>query len=94
MASRKDSMMKTARKEESGYTSCHMSSGAQDSAVQSHRTNTVLPCLRLRSYLNGMWKSQRVEMYIEGEADEARQLELDSIEEARWTALVQSARYL
>jgi hypothetical protein len=33
-------------------------------------------------------------MYNEGEADEARQLELDSIEEARCTALVQSARYL
>jgi hypothetical protein len=38
-----------------------------------------------------MWKSPRVEMYIEGEADEARQLELDSVEEARCTALVQSA---
>jgi transposase InsO family protein len=35
-----------------------------------------------------MWKSLRVEMYSEGEADEARQLELDSIEEARCTALV------
>jgi hypothetical protein len=33
-------------------------------------------------------------MYNEGEADEARQLELDSVEEARCTALVQSARYL
>jgi hypothetical protein len=32
-------------------------------------------------------------MYNEGEADEARQLELDSVEEAR-TTLVQSARYL
>jgi hypothetical protein len=41
-----------------------------------------------------MWKSPRVEMYNEGKADEARQLELDSIEEARCTALVQSARYL
>jgi ribonuclease HI len=41
-----------------------------------------------------MWKSPRVEMYNEGEADEARQLELDSVEEARCTALVQSARYL
>jgi hypothetical protein len=41
-----------------------------------------------------MWKSPRVEMYNEGEADEARQLELDSIEEARCTALVQSAQYL
>ena len=41
-----------------------------------------------------MWKSPRVEMYDEGEADEARQLELDSVEEARCNALVQSARYL
>jgi hypothetical protein len=41
-----------------------------------------------------MWKSLRVEMYNEGEVDEARQLELDSVEEARCTALVQSARYL
>jgi hypothetical protein len=41
-----------------------------------------------------MWKSPRGEMYKEGEADEARQLELDSVEEARCSALVQSARYL
>jgi hypothetical protein len=41
-----------------------------------------------------MWKSPRVEMYEEGEADEARQLELDSVGEARCNALVQSARYL
>jgi hypothetical protein len=41
-----------------------------------------------------MWKSPMVEMYNEGESDEARQLELDSIEEAHCTALVQSARYL
>jgi hypothetical protein len=33
-------------------------------------------------------------MYNEGEADKARQLELDSVEEARCTALVQSAQYL
>jgi hypothetical protein len=39
-----------------------------------------------------MWKSPSVEMYNEGEANEARQLELDSVEEARCTALVQSAR--
>jgi hypothetical protein len=41
-----------------------------------------------------MWKSPRVETYNEGEADEARQLELDSVKEARCTALIQSARYL
>ena len=41
-----------------------------------------------------MWKSPRVEAYQEGEADKARQLELDSVEEARVNALTQSARYL
>ena len=41
-----------------------------------------------------MWKSTRVEPYQEGEVDEARQLELDSVEEARINALTQSARYL
>ena len=41
-----------------------------------------------------MWRSPRVEAYQEGEADETRQLELDSIEEARVNALTQSARYL
>jgi hypothetical protein len=41
-----------------------------------------------------MWKSPRVKMYNEGEVDEARQLELNSVEEAYCTALVQSAQYL
>jgi len=41
-----------------------------------------------------MWKSPRVVSYQEGEADEARQLELDTVEEARIYALTQSARYL
>ena len=41
-----------------------------------------------------MWKSPIVEAYQEGEADEARQLELDLVEEARINALTQSARYL
>jgi hypothetical protein len=41
-----------------------------------------------------MWKSPRLEMYEEGEADEARQLELDSAEEVRFNTLIQSARYL
>ena len=39
-------------------------------------------------------ESPRVEAYQEGEVDEARQLELDSVEEARINALTQSARYL
>ena len=33
-------------------------------------------------------------MYEEGEADDERRLELDSVEEARCNALLQSARYL
>jgi hypothetical protein len=71
--------------------------GAQDSAVQSHRTNTIFFLVYgseaiLPAYI--MWKSPRVEMYNEGEVDKARKLELDSVEEARCTALVQSARYL
>ena len=41
-----------------------------------------------------MWKSPRVEAYQEGEANEAWQLELDTVEEARVNALTQSARYL
>ena len=41
-----------------------------------------------------MWRSPRVEAYQEREADEARQLELDSVEEATVNALTQSARYL
>jgi hypothetical protein len=41
-----------------------------------------------------MWESPRLEMYEEGKADEARQLELDSEEEIRCNALIQSTRYL
>ena len=41
-----------------------------------------------------MWRSPRVEAYQEGEADEARQLKLDSVEEARVNAFTQSVRYL
>ena len=41
-----------------------------------------------------MLESPRLEAYQEGEADEARQLELDSTEEIRCNVLTQSARYL
>ena len=43
---------------------------------------------------NSRDRTPRVEAYQEGEADEARQLELDSVEEAKINALTQSARYL
>jgi hypothetical protein len=41
-----------------------------------------------------MWKSPRLEMFEEGEADTARHLELDSVEKIRCNVLFQSARYL
>ena len=41
-----------------------------------------------------MWKPPRVEANQEGQADEARHLELDSVEEVRINALTQSTRYL
>jgi hypothetical protein len=41
-----------------------------------------------------MWKYPRLEIFEEGEADSARQLELDSTEEIQCNALLQSARYL
>jgi hypothetical protein len=37
-----------------------------------------------------MWQSPRLEMYEEGEADDARHLELDSAEEVRCNVLLQS----
>jgi hypothetical protein len=40
-----------------------------------------------------MWKSPRLEMYEEGEVDQARYLELDSVEEVRCNDLLQSSRY-
>jgi hypothetical protein len=86
--------MKPARREANGYMNCHMSSGGfglsrlkpQDKTpfFLVYGSEAILPA-------DIMWKSPRVEMYNEGEADEARQLELDSVEEARCTALVQSA---
>ena len=41
-----------------------------------------------------MWRSPVVDQYDEGVADETRQINIDSLEEARYAALVQSARYL
>jgi hypothetical protein len=41
-----------------------------------------------------MWQSPRLEMYEEGEADDARHLELDSVKEVRCNVLLQSAHYL
>ena len=41
-----------------------------------------------------IWTSPRIEQYDEGEAEHTRRLELDSIEEVRVNATLQSARYL
>jgi hypothetical protein len=41
-----------------------------------------------------MWESPTVEQYDKGVSDDARQFNIDSLEEARCATLVQSARYL
>jgi hypothetical protein len=41
-----------------------------------------------------MWESQAVEQYDEGISEDSRRVDIDGLEEARCTALVQSARYL
>jgi hypothetical protein len=43
---------------------------------------------------NMMWKAPQLEMFEEGKADTTRHLKLDSAEEIRCSALLQSARYL
>ena len=40
-----------------------------------------------------IWLSPRIEQYEEGEAEETRQLEIDSIEEIRDSAIIQNAKY-
>jgi hypothetical protein len=50
-----------------------------------YRSEAILPA-------DVMWKSPRLEMFEGGEADTARHLELDSTEEIRCNALLQSAR--
>ena len=41
-----------------------------------------------------IWNSPRIEHYDEGEAEHTRWLELDSAEEVRINATIQSAQYL
>jgi hypothetical protein len=41
-----------------------------------------------------IWNSQAVEHYDEGVSEDSRRVDIDSLEEARYAALVQSARYL
>jgi hypothetical protein len=41
-----------------------------------------------------MWGSPAVEQYDEGISEDSRRVDIDGLEEARCTALIQSARYL
>jgi hypothetical protein len=41
-----------------------------------------------------MWKSRTLEPYDDGISKDSRRVDIDSLEEARCAALVQSARYL
>jgi hypothetical protein len=43
---------------------------------------------------NVMWDSSAVEQYDEGISKYSRRVDIDGLEEARYAALVQSARYL
>ena len=80
MAWKSDSRTPTLRRVASGFKNYPMwSRGCERSPAKQ---------------LDIMWKSLIVEAYQEGWADEAGQLELDKVEEARINALTQSARYL
>jgi hypothetical protein len=59
----------------------------QSSFFLAYEFEAILPA-------NVMWKSPRLEMFDEGEANTARHLELDSAEEIRCNVLFQSARHL
>ena len=67
-------------------TACYL--GAAHSAQQSNRLDTFFLIYGLEAILLAdiMWKSPRIETYQEGEADKARQVELDSTEEIRCNA--------
>jgi hypothetical protein len=41
-----------------------------------------------------LWDSLAVEQYDEGISEDSKRVDIDGLEEARYTALVQSARYL
>jgi hypothetical protein len=85
-------MMKTARREANGYASCHMLSGGfglrhpkpQDILRSFSCMDRKLSCRPISCRSPQGLKC----------TTKARQLELDSVEEARCTALVQSAQYL
>jgi hypothetical protein len=70
--------------------------GASHTTKQSHRTVTFLSRVWVETILPAdvMWQSPRLEIYEEGEADDARHLKLDSTEEVRCNVLLRSACYL
>lgn len=51
-----------------------------------YESKAVLPA-------NLIWMSPRIEQYEEGEAEETRRLEIDTLEEVRDSAIIQNARY-
>ena len=70
--------------------------GAANSNKQSHRVFTFFLVYESEAVLPAdlIWTSPRIEQYDEGEAEHTRRLELDSTEEVRVNATLQSARYL
>jgi hypothetical protein len=70
--------------------------GATDSAIQAngaipyflvYGSEAILPA-------DVIWNSPAVEHYDEGVSEDSRRVDIDSLEEARCAALIQSARYM
>jgi hypothetical protein len=70
--------------------------GATNSNKQSYRILTFFPSLRTESciFVDLIWTSPRIEQYDEGEAEHTRRLELDSTEEVKVNATLQSTCFL
>ena len=87
-------MMPTPRKVASGFN--HVVWGLRTQPSKATRQSPFFLTYGSEAILPAdiMWKSSKLEVYQEGEVDESRQLELDSVEEVRINALTQSARYL
>ena len=70
--------------------------GATNSNKQSHWILTFFLVYGSEGVIPAdlIWTSPRIEQYDEGEAEHTRRLELDSSEEVRVNATLQSARYL
>ena len=67
--------------------------GAMNSNKQSHRILTFFLVYGSEAVLPAdlIWTSPRIEQYDEGEAEHTRRLELDTTEEVRVNATLQSA---